>query len=140
MPPKPLPTQSIGSSAQTFVKDYVYKTGQKIGILNTENEWEPYLRDFDATVVLYDEDGKIMRRTYTITEDGTVEIGATAVEVSMPSPSELPAAQLQRFASVHGIEAVEEDVLQLSKSGKRAIGRVGLAPSHAATSNKLLMN
>ena len=32
------------------------------------------------------------------------------------------------------------DVLQLSKSGKRAIGRVGLAPSHAATSNKLLMN
>ena len=33
-----------------------------------------------------------------------------------------------------------EDVLQLSKSGKRAIGRVGRAPSHAATSNKLLMN
>ena len=32
------------------------------------------------------------------------------------------------------------DVLQLFKSGKRAIGRVGLAPSHAATSNKLLMN
>ena len=32
------------------------------------------------------------------------------------------------------------DVLQLSKSGKRAIGRVGRAPSHAATSNKLLMN
>ena len=32
----------------------------------------------------------------------------------------------------------EADVLQLSKSGKRAIGRVGLAPSHAATSNKLL--
>ena len=31
-------------------------------------------------------------------------------------------------------------VLQLSKSGKRAIGRVGRAPSHAATSNKLLMN
>ncbi len=29
---------------------------------------------------------------------------------------------------------------QLSKSGKRAIGRVGRAPSHAATSNKLLMN
>ena len=34
----------------------------------------------------------------------------------------------------------ETDVLQLSKSCKRAIGRVGLAPSHAATSNKLLMN
>ena len=34
----------------------------------------------------------------------------------------------------------QEDVLQLSKSGKRAIGRVGQAPSHAATSNKLLMN
>ena len=32
------------------------------------------------------------------------------------------------------------DVLQLSKSGKRAIGRVGRAPSHAATPNKLLMN
>ena len=35
---------------------------------------------------------------------------------------------------------VWRDVLQLSKSGMRAIGRVGLAPSHAATSNKLLMN
>ena len=34
----------------------------------------------------------------------------------------------------------KEDVLQLSKSGKRAIGRVGRAPSHAATSNTLLMN
>ena len=32
------------------------------------------------------------------------------------------------------------DVLQLSKSGKRAIGRVGRAPSHAATPNKLLMH
>ena len=32
------------------------------------------------------------------------------------------------------------DVLQLSKSGKRAIGRVGQAPSHTATPNKLLMN
>ena len=32
------------------------------------------------------------------------------------------------------------DVLQLSKSGKRAMGRVGRALSHAATSNKLLMN
>ena len=32
------------------------------------------------------------------------------------------------------------DVMQLSKRGKRAIGRVGLAPSHAATSNTLLMN
>ena len=32
------------------------------------------------------------------------------------------------------------DVLQLSKSGKRAIGRVDRAPSHAATSNSLLMN
>ena len=32
------------------------------------------------------------------------------------------------------------DVLQLSKSGQRAIGRVGRAPSHAATPNKLLMN
>ena len=36
--------------------------------------------------------------------------------------------------------AIDMDVLQLSKSGKRAIGRVGRAPSHAATSNKLLMN
>ena len=32
------------------------------------------------------------------------------------------------------------DVLQLSKSDKRAIGRVGRAPSHAATPNKLLMH
>ena len=31
-------------------------------------------------------------------------------------------------------------VLQLSKSGKSAIGRVERAPSHAATSNSLLMN
>ena len=37
-------------------------------------------------------------------------------------------------------QAQRTDVLQLSKSGKRAIGRVGRAPSHAATSNKLLMN
>ena len=33
-----------------------------------------------------------------------------------------------------------EDVLQLSRSGKRAKGRVDQAPSHAATSNSLLMN
>ena len=32
------------------------------------------------------------------------------------------------------------DVLQLSKSGKGAIDQVGRAPSHAATSNSLLMN
>ena len=38
------------------------------------------------------------------------------------------------------VQTIKRDVLQLSKSGKRAIGRVGRAPSHAATSNKLLMN
>ena len=32
------------------------------------------------------------------------------------------------------------DVLQLSKSGQRMIGRVDRAPSHAATSNSVLMN
>ena len=32
------------------------------------------------------------------------------------------------------------DVLQLLKSGQRTIGRVDRAPSHAATSNSLLMN
>ena len=32
------------------------------------------------------------------------------------------------------------DVLQLSKSGKRAIGWVDRAPFHAATSNSLLMH
>ena len=32
------------------------------------------------------------------------------------------------------------DVLQLLKIGQRTIGRVDLAPSHAATSNSLLMN
>ena len=31
-------------------------------------------------------------------------------------------------------------VLQLSKSGRRAIGRVDRVPSHAATPNSLLMN
>ena len=34
----------------------------------------------------------------------------------------------------------ELDVLQLSKSIKRAIGRVDRAPSHTTTSNSLLMN
>ena len=37
-------------------------------------------------------------------------------------------------------KGLDRDVLQLSKSGKRAIGRVDRAPSHAATSNSLLMN
>ena len=36
--------------------------------------------------------------------------------------------------------ASEKDVLQLSKSGQRMIGQVDRAPSHAATSNSLLMN
>ncbi len=34
----------------------------------------------------------------------------------------------------------ETDVLQLSKSGQRTLGRVDRAPSHAATTNSLLMN
>ena len=34
----------------------------------------------------------------------------------------------------------DKDVLQLFKSGTSAIGRVGRAPSQAATSNRLLMN
>ena len=38
------------------------------------------------------------------------------------------------------VQLTYKDVLQLSKSGKRAIGRVDRAPSHAATSNSLLMN
>ena len=32
------------------------------------------------------------------------------------------------------------DVLQLSKRGRRAMGRVEQAPSHATTPNSLLMN
>ena len=32
------------------------------------------------------------------------------------------------------------DVLQLSKRGRRAMGRVEQAPSHAPTPNSLLMN
>ena len=39
-----------------------------------------------------------------------------------------------------GTLAGHRDVLQLSKSGKRAIGWVGQAPSHATTSNSLLMD
>ena len=37
-------------------------------------------------------------------------------------------------------QGVLTDVLQLSKSGQRTLGRVDRAPSHAATSNSLLMN
>ena len=37
-------------------------------------------------------------------------------------------------------EPDDSDVLQLSRSGKSAIGRVARAPSHAATSNSLWMN
>ena len=37
-------------------------------------------------------------------------------------------------------ESVERDVLQLSKISKRATGWVDQTPSHAATSNSLLMN
>ena len=35
---------------------------------------------------------------------------------------------------------LQRDVLQLSKINKRATGWVDQAPSHAATSNSLLMN
>ncbi len=38
------------------------------------------------------------------------------------------------------VVADERDVLQLSKSSKRATGWVDQTPSHAATSNSLLMN
>ena len=51
-------------------------------------------------------------------------VGSTSTEPSIP-----PAPRSTSW-----------DVLQLSKSSKRAIGRVGRAPSHAATSNTLLMN
>ena len=37
-------------------------------------------------------------------------------------------------------EGIDSDVLQLLKISKRAAGWVDLAPSHAATSNSLLMN
>ena len=39
-----------------------------------------------------------------------------------------------------GTLAGHRDVLQLSKSGERAMGQPDQAPSHATTSNRLLMN
>ena len=57
-------------------------------------------------------------------------------EIRVPPLPAPPAAP----AGCPGSDRLRGDVLQLSKSGKRAIGRVGRAPSHAATPNKLLMN
>ena len=42
--------------------------------------------------------------------------------------------------SRRGAAPRREDVLQLSKRGRRAMGRVEQAPSHATTPNSLLMN
>ena len=63
--------------------------------------------------------------------------GAPAVECH---PQRVPSRGAGRTRPLAGCGLGGWDVLQLSKSGKSAIGRVGLAPSHAATSNKLLMN
>lgn len=41
---------------------------------------------------------------------------------------------------VTGWRRATMDVLQLSKSSQRTMGRVDRAPSHAATSNSVLMN
>ena len=58
---------------------------------------------------------------------------ASGLDERLPAFGHLLKAHIHR-------EEHQRDVLQLSKSGKRVIGRVGRAPSHAATSNKLLMN
>ena len=132
----------------TFIKDFVHKTGQKIGTtllaaaitnhpflegmaaltlstnlgdvaaptgvdtavnlamgyeekrrrvqaelrdqMGSEDDWSLYVRDLDDESMIYENgDGRLMRRTYAIM-DGNVELGATSVEVTMPSPSELP--------------------------------------------------
>ena len=154
----------------TFVKDYVYKSGQKIGttllaaaITNhpflegmaaltlssdlgsvavptgvdtakinlgmgyedkrrrvqgalreqfpagDDFDWEPSVRDLDDTSVVYDIDGKMMRRTYTIAENGDVEFSATAVEVTMPAPSELPAVgEMSASKSASGTQSAKK--------------------------------
>ena len=47
---------------------------------------------------------------------------------------------LELSGNSNGSSAELPDVLQLSKSDQRTMGRVARAPSHAATPNSLLMN
>ena len=62
---------------------------EQFGSTDEEDYYDyPWIRDMDDTHVLYEDGGKLMRRSYEIGEDG-VTFGE-AEEVSMPSPSELP--------------------------------------------------
>ena len=64
-----------------------------------------------------------------------------------PTPRHLPLvdilidtqAALQELVVASGLKVLEADVLQLSKSGQRTLGRVARAPSHAATSTSVWM-